>query len=79
MRTGMHTRHASALSWFLGDDAENPEKVVLQLGNADSLFRKYGVVAAARMSRSNRQPLTDASTSSDADIKQFAIDTLSLV
>lgn len=79
MSTGIHARHASALSWLLGDDAQNPEKVLTQLRDPDSLFRKYGVVAAARMSRSNRQPLADASTSSDADVQQFAIDTLSLV
>jgi hypothetical protein len=76
--TGIQLRHASALAWILSEEARTPAKVVAQLRNPDALLRKYGAVAAARMLRINRNPLADAAGSSDPEVKQFALDMLSL-
>lgn len=71
-------RIVSGLAWLLGEDAQDPLKVQAQLRNTDALLRKFGVVAATRLSQINEQPLIEASGSGDSEVRQFAADMLSL-
>jgi hypothetical protein len=72
------SRHASGLKWLLGENAQIPSGVTAQLRSPDPLFRKYGVVAAARLAQTDREPLIEASKSGDSDVQHFAADVLSL-
>jgi hypothetical protein len=76
--TGVSARHAALLTWLLGEDAQNPVKVLAQLQDSNPLVRKYGVVAAARLAPRNRLPLACAAANTDADVRTFACDMLSL-
>jgi hypothetical protein len=66
------SRHIPGLKWMLSSDLKKPKEVIAALHNQDSLTRRYGVVAAVRMSKDNPQPLFDASSVEDSDVKAFA-------
>ena len=62
--------------WLLSEGANNPEEIMFFIQGQDSILRKYGVVAAARISQHNNGPLLYASSIDDPDVKQFAGDML---
>jgi hypothetical protein len=64
------------LQWLLSSDAVNPKAVAAALQSQDPYSRKYGVVAASRMSERNTEPLFYASTLDDPDVKDFATSTI---
>jgi hypothetical protein len=68
----------SGLSWLLSPDAQDPSQVLARLRGPDALLRKFGVVAATRLSRVNEQPLIDACDNSDPEVRQFAADMLAI-
>ena len=68
--------HIHELEWLLGEGGSNPAEIMSFIQSQDALLRKYGVVAAARMSQRNSGPLSYAASVADTDIKQFASDTL---
>ena len=68
--------HVHELEWLLGEGGSNPGEIMSFIQSQEALLRKYGVVAAARMSQRNSEPLSYAASTADPDIKQFAWDTL---
>lgn len=60
------------LRWLLGGESSDPEKVLSALRSEDRLLRKYGVVAAVKMSSGNPRPLFAASSNEDPDVAKFA-------
>ena len=66
------SEHVRGLRWLLGPDASDPAKVIAIVGTEDIVLRKYGAVAAARMSKHNTVPLFSASKAEDSDVKGFA-------
>jgi len=71
--------HSHGLRWLLSSDAANPERVIAALQDKHRLKRMYGVVAAARMSKGDREPLIYASKIDDPDVKNFANGWISLL
>jgi len=70
--TNPASAHSHGLRWLLSSDSSNPERVMAALQEEDRVMRMYGVVAAARMSKHNRDPLLYASKIDDPDVKHFA-------
>jgi hypothetical protein len=74
--------HVPALRWLSSEGATNPDQIISWLRSDNSLKRKYGVVAASRISSAtggrrrqsegNDEPLVLASSSDSEDVKQFA-------
>jgi hypothetical protein len=60
------------LRWLIGSHASDPQDVKTVLQSQDEALRKYGVVAARRMSKSSREPLLYAASLNDPDVKRFA-------
>ena len=60
------------LEWILSPQALDPEAVMAALQNQDDVLRKYGAVAARRLSKDNRAPLLYAASVDDPDVKNFA-------
>jgi hypothetical protein len=77
--TDPKSAHAGGLRWLLGSDASSPERVIAALQDKDRLRRMYGVVAAARVSKLNKEPLLYASRVEDRDVKGFADHWISLL
>lgn len=71
--------HFRGLNWLLSRDAGNPEEVKDALRNQDSRMRKYEVVAAARMSPNNSEPLFYSASLEDPDVKDFADSAIQLL
>jgi len=69
--TEPESTHIRGLHWFLGSSRTNPKEVISALQSAESLCRKYGVVAATQMSKENMEPLLYASSMDDPDVKRF--------
>jgi hypothetical protein len=67
-----NSSNLSNLKWIDSEFASNPADVERMIGSTDSLCRKYGIIAAARIARQNQQPLLRGLSSDDTDIKQFA-------
>jgi HEAT repeat protein len=67
------------LLWLIGLHASDPMDVKHFLQSQDPLLRKYGVVAARRMSKNNREPLLYATSLSDPDVKNFASSSITLL
>jgi hypothetical protein len=60
------------LKWVDSESASNVADVERMMESADSLCRKYGVIAATRVARQSKQPLLRGLSSEDADIRHFA-------
>jgi hypothetical protein len=60
------------LRWLIGSHASDPQDVRTVLQSQDEALRKYGVVAARRMSKSSKEPLLYAASLNDPDVKHFA-------
>jgi hypothetical protein len=67
------------LRWLLGPGASHSEEVMSALQGQDRLMRKYGVVAARRMAKNNREPLLYAASLDDPDVKDFADSSITLL
>lgn len=70
--TEPQSAQARGLRWLLSSDARNDKEVISTLQSEDGFLRKYGVVAATRMARVNRDPVVYASSIRDPDVKGFA-------
>jgi|SRR5579859_5418064 len=71
--TNTSSKHIEGLRWLLDTEASNSENVIAMLQRGDDLMRKYAVVAAVRMIKNDRKPLSYASSvEDDPDIKDFA-------
>jgi hypothetical protein len=70
--TGRGSSLAHGLSWLLSPAAEDDKAVISLLKSGDPLLRKFGVVAATRMHSASAEALSYASSTNDAEIKQFA-------
>ena len=64
--------HARGLRWLLSPDASEVAKVKVCLMDKNALIRKYGAVAATRMSQSSRSALSYALSVNDPDVQNFA-------
>jgi len=71
-RSELNPVHQDGLRWLLSSDSEIPSNIKMALQSTDNLFRKYGVVAAARLRERDREPLHFASTIDDSDVQNFA-------
>jgi len=71
-RSALNPVHEDGLRWLLSSDSEIPENIKMALQSPDKLFRKYGVVAAARLRERDKEPLHFASTIDDSDVQNFA-------
>jgi hypothetical protein len=67
------------LSWLLSSNASNSETVKAALRDQDSRMRKFAVVAAARTSAANSEPLFYAASVEDPDVKDFADSAIELL
>ncbi|HZR64395.1 MAG TPA: hypothetical protein VFA85_04555 [Terriglobales bacterium] len=67
-----NSTHVRGLRWLLSPDASDAIKVKAALQDENSLIRKYAVVAATRISKTNREPLSYAASLTDPDVKNFA-------
>lgn len=77
--TNPASAHSHGLRWLLSGDATSPERVIAALQDKDRVMRMYGVVAAARMSTHNKEPLLCASRIDDPDVKHFSDSSISLL
>jgi len=64
--------YLKALRWLLGPQSRHPEEVTAFIQSQESICRKYGAVAAVRISKENRGPLFFASSVDDVDVRDFA-------
>jgi len=71
--------HMANLKWVDSESASNVADVERMIRSADSLGRKYGVIAAARIARQNQQPLLHGLSSDDTDIREFAESMLRII
>jgi hypothetical protein len=60
------------LNWLLGPESVIAEIVNKMLQNQDTVLRKYGAVAARRLSKIDKGPLLYAFSVADPDVKNFA-------
>jgi hypothetical protein len=71
--------HITNLRWLDSQSARDGDDVQRMIRSPDPLSRRYGIVAATRIARQNRQPLVQAISSDDTDVKQFAESMLSII
>jgi HEAT repeat protein len=64
--------HVRGLRWLLSPEASDANRVKAGLQDKNALIRKYAVVAATRISKTNREPLSYATSLTDPDVKDFA-------
>jgi HEAT repeat protein len=64
--------HVRGLRWLLSPNGSDTDGIKAALQDENPLIRKYAVVAATRMSKENRQPLSYAASLSDPDVENFA-------
>lgn len=74
-----NSANIQGLRWLLSPDATNPQPIVSALQSRDSLVRRYGVVAARRISKANKDPLLYASSLDDPDVRDFAESSVALL
>lgn len=67
------------LEWLLSPESLDPEGVMTALQSQDAVFRKYGAIAARRLSKFNKAPLLYAASVPDPDVKNFADSGLKLL
>lgn len=77
--TEANSPHVRGLRWLISPKASDVEELKLALQDKDALFRKYAVVAAARIFRNNREPLFYAATMQDPDVQNFAKSAINLM
>lgn len=71
--TQPNSEYTHGLRWLLDSGANETGEVVSALKqNDDPVVRRYGAVAAARMSEQNPEPLVYASSIDDGDVSDFA-------
>jgi len=66
------SRTVAGLRWLLSSSSTNPDVVMAALQAQDDLMRKYGAVAAVRISTTKSEPLRYAASLADPDVKDFA-------
>jgi len=64
--------HCDAIRWLLSGESLVSEKIKAALSSPDATLRKYAAVAAARLRERNTDALAYASTTEDADVREFA-------
>jgi HEAT repeat protein len=64
--------YADGLCWLLSKEGGSPQSIADKLSDRSQLVRKFAVVAAARLSSNNEQPLREALSSLDDDVQRFA-------
>jgi len=74
-----NSMNVRGLRWLIGSHASDLQDVKTALQSQDGVLRKYGVVAARRMSKDNREPLLYAASLSDPDVKNFADSSITLL
>jgi hypothetical protein len=74
-----NSTHVRGLRWLLSSDASDANAVKSALHNENDLLRKYAVVAASRMSKANREPLSYAASVKDPDVQNFAKSSIRLL
>jgi hypothetical protein len=74
-----NSTHVQGLQWLLGPDASDADTVKAALQNESALLRKYAVVAASRMSKADREPLSYAASVKDPDVQNFAKSSINLL
>lgn len=72
-RQGGHDVHVKGLGLLTSDTGEIRRKAATYMNDEDSILRKYGVAAAARIAREDRSLLKSALLSPDEELKEFAI------
>jgi hypothetical protein len=73
------SKNIRGLRLLLGSGAQNPNEAMTALHDGDDLMRKYGAVLARRVVEINKDPLLYAASIDDADIKDFADTSISLL
>ena len=63
--------HAQGLEYLLNPASSDPETAVSYLNSHDGLWRKYGLIAAARLPDRSNEALAHASLVDDADVQVF--------
>jgi len=71
--------NVGGLRWLIGSQASDSQNVKTALQSKEGVLRKYGVVAARRMSNSNKEPLLYAASLDDPDVKNFADSSITLL
>jgi hypothetical protein len=77
--TNPQSKNIKGLRLLLGPGAENPQEAMAALHDQDELIRKYGAVLARRVAKINKDPLLYAASIDDADVKDFAHTSISLI
>lgn len=71
--------HVLGLRWLLGPQSHIPAEVMRITDGEDPVLRKYGAIAAARISQESTQALFHASGVPDPDVRDFAQASISLL
>ncbi len=74
-----NSTHVRGLRWLLSWDASDANAVKAALQNENALLRKYAVVAASRMAKADREPLSYAASVKDPDVQNFAKSSIRLL
>jgi len=67
---------ADELRWMLGPNGSDSTQIATGLRGSDPRHRKFAAAASSRITKSDSQPLRDATASDDPEIAQFAGDML---
>jgi len=74
-----NSTYVRGLRWLLSSDASDANAVKAALQNENALLRKYAVVAASRMSKADREPLSYAASVKTPDVQNFAKSSIALL
>ena len=77
--TNPQSKNIRGLRLLLGSSAETPKEATAALRDQDELMRKYGAVLARRVAGIDKEPLLYAASIDDADVKDFADTSISLL
>jgi len=76
--TAVHSAHVAPLRWLLETSGADSQGLPSIMQGQDALFRRYAVVAAARMQRHSEELLSLVLADEDPAVRQFAADMIKL-